>query len=86
MSCHRRVCHPKQFFPSLTAKKLTGAASTPSLSPFRSIGGKPPELIVFGPAGEEVERVNVEGKSVDDIKEMLLTYGFSEKADGKAEL
>lgn len=30
--------------------------------------------------------MNVEGKSVDDIKEMLLTYGFSEKADGKAEL
>jgi len=51
------------------------------------ISGKPPELVLFNDSGEEIARDTVGGKSVDDVRGMLLTYGFAENVEGaKADL
>ena len=46
---------------------------------FCSIPGHTPELVTFDHTGAEMFRENVEGKSVDEIRNMLIGYGFSEE-------
>jgi hypothetical protein len=53
---------------------------SPRFSPNRSISGKTPELVIFDRTGVEIERTNVEGKSVEEIRGLLHIYGFDEKS------
>jgi len=46
---------------------------------FKKIPGKSPEIIFFNRAGKEMERLNIEKYSRDDLNRMLVTKGIPKK-------
>jgi len=47
---------------------------------FKKIPGKAPELIFFTQAGKEVERLNIEKFSREDLNSMMSAKGIPRKA------
>lgn len=46
----------------------------------RYIPGNAPELVMFDMTGKEKERINLEKMSVTEIKMLLASHGFAERA------
>ena len=46
----------------------------------RYISGNAPELVMFDLTGQEKERINLEKMTVTEIRGMLASHGFAERA------
>lgn len=53
---------------------------------FKKVGGAPPELILIGKGGEELERIELEHKNREECNQLLTQRGFYKKSEASEEV